>query len=87
MLWLEQAFQKAGKVRTDVEDGIEKLKDNFDHIQEYLGLYATKPKVTEAALNLYVTILIAIEEVIDYYTGHIGKAAIMFTRFSLLTNP
>ncbi|KAF3016550.1 hypothetical protein E8E14_012383 [Neopestalotiopsis sp. 37M] len=67
----ENAFQKAGKVRTDVEDGIENLKDNFDLIQVYLELYAAKAKVSEAALELYVTILIAIEEVIDYYTGHI----------------
>ncbi|KAF7526241.1 hypothetical protein G7054_g10818 [Neopestalotiopsis clavispora] len=70
--FLLDAFQKAGRVRTDVKDGIEKLKDHFDLVQAYLELYATNSKVAEAALELYVTILIAIEEVIDYYTGHIA---------------
>ncbi|ETS80034.1 hypothetical protein PFICI_07563 [Pestalotiopsis fici W106-1] len=70
--FLLDAFQKADKVRTDVKDGVEKLKDNFDLVQVYLELYAAKPKVAAAALELYVTILIAVEEVINYYTKHIA---------------
>ncbi|KAI0505427.1 hypothetical protein F5B22DRAFT_627737 [Xylaria bambusicola] len=64
------AFKQTSKVRQEVSDGVEKLKKKFDLVEDYIELYSTKPKVTESAMTLYVTILQAIEEVIGYYTRH-----------------
>ena len=36
-------------------------------------MYSEKPKVLKSAMTLYVTILKAIEEVIGYYTKHMGE--------------
>ncbi|KAI0404021.1 hypothetical protein F4802DRAFT_569435 [Xylaria palmicola] len=71
LTFLLQAFKQTSKVRTEVSDGIERLRKNFDLVEDYIEMYSAKSKVVEAAMTLYVTILRAIEEVIGYYTKHI----------------
>lgn len=69
----KQAFKQTSKVREEVNDGIERLGKNFDLVEAYIEMYSTKSRVVEAAMTLYITILKAIEEVIGYYTRHIGE--------------
>ncbi|KAI1174615.1 hypothetical protein F4777DRAFT_553310 [Nemania sp. FL0916] len=68
--FLLDAFKQTKKVREEVNDGIEGLGKNFDLVEAHINMYSAKPKVVEAAMTLYVTILKAIEEVIGYYTRH-----------------
>lgn len=70
-----QAFKRTGKVREEVNNGIERLGKNFDLVEAYIDMYSGKPRVVEAAMTLYITILKAIEEVIGYYTRHIGESS------------
>ncbi|KAI0911071.1 hypothetical protein F4823DRAFT_561258 [Ustulina deusta] len=70
LTFLLQAFKQTSKVREEVSAGIERLKKNFELVEAYIEMYSAKPKVMEAALTLYITILKAIEEVIGYYTKH-----------------
>ncbi|KAI1157804.1 hypothetical protein F5B18DRAFT_643541 [Nemania serpens] len=71
IVFLLQAFKRTGKVREEVNNGIERLGKNFDLVEAYIDMYSGKPRVVEAAMTLYITILKAIEEVIGYYTRHI----------------
>lgn len=68
-----QTFKRTNQVRNEVNDGIERLGNNFDLVEAYIEMYSAKPRVVEAAMTLYVTILKGIEEVIGYYTRHIGE--------------
>ncbi|KAI0536996.1 hypothetical protein GGR58DRAFT_372128 [Xylaria digitata] len=70
LTFLLEAFKQTSKVRQEVKDGVERLEKNFDRVEAYIEMYSAKPKVVEAAMSLYVTILKAIEEVIGYYTKH-----------------
>ncbi|TGJ80713.1 hypothetical protein E0Z10_g8053 [Xylaria hypoxylon] len=70
LTFLLQAFKQTSKVRQEVNDGVERLGNNFELVEAYIEMYSAKLKVVEAAMTLYVTILRAIEEVIGYYTKH-----------------
>ena len=49
------------------------MKKNFSLVDDYIAMYSTNKKVVDAVTTLHVTILKAIEDVIGYYTQHIGK--------------
>ncbi|KAI1298816.1 hypothetical protein F5Y03DRAFT_367124 [Xylaria venustula] len=70
LTFILEAFKQTSKVRKEVTDGVEKLGKNFDLIETCIEMYSSKPKVANAATDLHVTILKAIEEVIGYYTKH-----------------
>ncbi|KAI0376987.1 hypothetical protein F5Y04DRAFT_285406 [Hypomontagnella monticulosa] len=71
LTFLLDAFKRTSDVRTEVKEGIEKLKEKFSHIEDYVEMYSTKEKVVDSVMTLYVTMLKAVEEVIGYYTRHI----------------
>lgn len=85
-----EAFQQTSKVREDVKEGIEKLQKHFDAVETYIEMYSNKRKVVEAGTALYITILKAIEDVIGYYTRHMGKllssASVLILCCDLFTN-
>ncbi|KAI1126645.1 hypothetical protein F5Y10DRAFT_244511 [Nemania abortiva] len=70
LAFILEAFKQTSKVRKEVSDGIERLEKKFDLVEDYVRMYADKPKVLRSVVTLYVTILKAIEEVIGYYTRH-----------------
>lgn len=68
-----QAFQQTSKVRRAVQDGLDELKEKFGDIEDYLKIYSTKEKIVTAVRMLHITMLKATEDVIGYYTRHIGE--------------
>lgn len=55
--------------------------EKFDDIDVFCRLYSGQEKIAKAAMALHVSILKAVEDVIGFYTKHIGKSShIMLVR-------
>ena len=68
-----QAFKQSNKVHVAIQGEMEKLIDHFDDIEDYLGIYSDEDKVVSRALNLNMSMLKAVEDMIEFYTKNIGR--------------
>lgn len=68
-----QAFKRTSKVREAVKEGLEDLTQKFEDTDVFCRIYFGQDKIAKAALTLHVSILKAVEDVIGFYTKHIGK--------------
>jgi len=65
-----QAVQRTSKVRQDLEDGLVDISRQFTDIETYITIFSEEPTIVSAAMDLNVSILEAIEEIIGFYTQH-----------------
>lgn len=64
-------------MRQDLEHALEGLSESFVDIEVYLIVFSEVQSISDAAINLGVSILKSIEEVIGYYIQHIGAFPIV----------
>lgn len=65
------AVKRTSTVRQDLEHALEGLSESFVDIEVYLIVFSEVQSISDAAINLGVSILKSIEEVIGYYIQHI----------------
>jgi hypothetical protein len=61
------------KLRGNLETLVENLPRKLQDIEVRLQLYASERRIHDAIEKLYLAILIALEEVVRYYTEKAGK--------------
>ena len=68
-----KAAREAAKVRQEVVSGLDELERTLPDIESYLAIFPNDNNIINASVDLVVATLKAIEDLIGYYTRHLGE--------------
>ncbi len=68
-----QAAKRTAEIRNEVEESLRQLREKFQEVENVVALYADDKDVVEAAMNVLVSVLQALEDIVLYYSAKRGN--------------
>lgn len=67
-----QAAKRTAEIRNEVEDSLRQLREKFEDVESVVAIYSADKGTRDAALNVLVSVLQALEDIVLYYSAKRG---------------
>jgi len=67
-----QAAKRTAEIRNEVEDSLRQLREKFEDVESVVAIYSADKRTVAAALNVLVSVLQALEDIVLYYSAKRG---------------
>jgi ElaB/YqjD/DUF883 family membrane-anchored ribosome-binding protein len=62
-----QAAKRTAKVREEIETSLRQFREKLEDVESIVAVYTNEDEIVAAALDVLVSILQAIEDIVAYY--------------------
>jgi predicted GTPase len=69
-----QAAKRTAQVREEIETSLRQFREKLEDVESIVAVYTNEDEIIAAALDVIVSILQAIEDIVDYYWANKGKS-------------
>jgi hypothetical protein len=70
---IKQAAKRTAKVRDEIETSLRQFREKLEDVESIVAVYTNEDEIVAAALDVLVSILQAIENIVAYYWANKGK--------------
>lgn len=69
-----QAAKRTSQIREEIETSLRQFREKLEDVENVVAVYTNEEEIIAAALDVIVSILQAIEDIVDYYWANKGKS-------------
>jgi hypothetical protein len=74
---IKQAAKRTAKVRDEIETSLRQFREKLEDVESIVAVYTNEDEIVAAALDVLVSILQAIEDIVAYYWANKGKSWVL----------
>ncbi|KAI1172278.1 hypothetical protein F4777DRAFT_582132 [Nemania sp. FL0916] len=71
------AAKRTAEIREEIEESLRQFREKLEDVEGVVAIYVAEDDIVAAAMNVLVSILRAIEDILDYYSAKKGSKIVM----------